>query len=218
MVNTQDNMRENFESAYNELTEGVQGSGKELQTLTLELEEQAKLVAALRLDTALNIVGDEANDLGVAFSDFTRNINKFLESDMASSLAEGIGAALGELGPQALLNLGAGNEIDFASEAFLGGVVARSIGQNDLAKMLQANAVVNALGAGGAAFLKDFEPTQIGTGPGGEPLYSEEDQAKLELRDAFESAREFNLSPASVSALVGGIAGVIERLMDFSPN
>jgi hypothetical protein len=218
MVNTQDNMRENFESAYNELTEGVQGSGKELQTLTLELEEQAKLVAALRLDTALNIVGDEANDLGVAFSDFTRNINKFLESDMASSLAEGIGAALGELGPQALLNLGAGNEIDFASEAFLGGVVARSIGQNDLAKMLQANAVVNALGAGGAAFLKDFEPTQIGTGPGGEPLYSEEDQAKLELRDAFESAREFNLSPASVSALVSGIAAAIERLMDFSPN
>jgi hypothetical protein len=218
MVNTQDNMRENFESAYNELTEGVQGSGKELQTLTLELEEQAKLVAALRLDTALNIVGDEANDLGVAFSDFTRNINKFLESDMASSLAEGIGAALGELGPQALLNLGAGNEIDFASEAFLGGVVARSIGQNDLAKMLQANAVVNALGAGGAAFLKDFEPTPIGTRPDGAPIYSAEDQDKLDLRKAFETAREFNLSPASVSALVSGIAGAIERLMDFSPN
>ena len=218
MVNTQDNMRENFESAYNELTEGVQGSGKELQTLTLELEEQAKLVAALKLDTALSIVGDEANDLGVAFSDFTQNINNFLSSDMASSLADGIGAALGELGPQALLNLGAGNKIDFASEAFLGGVVARSIGQNDLAKMLQANAVVNALGAGGAAFFEDFEPTQIGTRPDGAPIYSAEDQDKLDLRKAFETAREFNLSPASVSALVGGIAGVIERLMDFSPN
>ena len=218
MVNTQDNLRENFESAYNELTEGVQGSGKELQTLTLELEEQAKLVAALKLDTALSIVGDEANDLGVAFSDFTRNINKFLESDMASSLADGIGAALGELGPQALLNLGAGNKIDFASEAFLGGVVARSIGQDQLANMLQANAAVNALGAGGAAFLKDFEPTEIGQDRSGNPIYSAEDKAKLDLREAFESAREFNLSPQSVSALVGGIAAAIERLMQFSPN
>ena len=218
MVNTQDNMRENFESAYNELTEGVEGSGKELQTLTLELEEQAKLVAALRLDTALNIVGDEANDLGKAFSDFTKNINNFLSSDMASSLADGIGAALGELGPQALLNLGAGNEIDFASETFLGGVVARSIGQDQLANMLQTNAAVNALGAGGAAFLKDFEPTEIGRDRSGNPIYSPEDQAKLDLREAFETAREFNLSPTSVSALVGGISAAIERLLDFTSN
>ena len=218
MVNTQDNMRENFESAYNELTEGVQGSGKELQTLTLELEEQAKLVAALKLETALSIVGNEANDLGVAFSDFTKNINKFLESDMASSLAAGIGAALGELGPQALLNLGAGNQIDFASETFLGGVVARSIGQDRVANMLQANAAVNALGAGGAAFLKDFEPTQIGTDADGNPTYSEEDTAKLALKEAFEGAKEFNLSPTSVTALVTGISGAIERLMDFAPN
>jgi hypothetical protein len=218
MVNTQDNMRENFESAYNELTEGVQGSGKELQTLTLELEEQAKLVAALKLDTALSIVGDEANDLGVAFSDFTQNINNFLSSDMASSLADGIGAALGELGPQALLNLGAGNEIDFASETFLGGVVARSIGQDQLANMLQANAAVNALGAGGAAFLKDFEPTEIGQDRSGNPIYSAEDKAKLDLREAFESAREFNLSPQSVSALVSGIAGAIDRLLQFSSD
>ena len=218
MVNTQDNMRENFESAYNELSEGVEGSGKELQTLTLELEEQAKLVAALKLETALSIVGNEANDLGVAFSDFTKNINKFLESDMASSLAAGIGAALGELGPQALLNLGAGNQIDFASETFLGGVVARSIGQDKIANMLQMNAAVNALGAGGAAFLKDFEPTQIGTDAEGNPTYSEEDTAKLALKEAFESAKEFNLSPTSVAALVGGISGAIERLLDFSPN
>ena len=218
MVNTQDNMRENFESAYNELSEGVEGSGKELQTLTLELEEQAKLVAALKLETALSIVGDEAGDLGVAFSDFTKNINKFLESDMASSLAKGIGAALGELGPQALLNLGAGNQIDFASETFLGGVVARSIGQDKVANMLQANAAVNALGAGGAAFLKDFEPTQIGTDADGNPTYSEEDTAKLALKEAFESAKEFNISSTSVAALVSGISGAIERLMDFSPN
>ena len=218
MVNTQDNMRENFESAYNELSQGVEGSGKELQTLTLELEEQAKLVAALKLETALSIVGNEANDLGVAFSDFTKNINKFLESDMASSLAAGIGAALGELGPQALLNLGAGNQIDFASETFLGGVVARSIGQDRVANMLQANAAVNALGAGGAAFLKDFEPTQIGTDADGNPTYSEEDTAKLALKEAFESAKEFNISSTSVAALVSGISGAIERLMDFSPN
>ena len=218
MVNTQDNMRENFENAYNELTAGVEGSGKELQTLTLQLEEQAKLVTALKLDTALNIVGDEANDLGVAFSDFTKNINKFLSSDMASSLAEGIGSALGELGPQALLNLGAGNEIDFASETFLGGVVARSIGQDQLANMLQANAAVNALGAGGAAFLKDFEPTQIGSRPDGSPIYSAEDQAKLDLREAFESAKEFNLSPSSVSALVTGISKSIEKLLNFMDN
>ena len=218
MVNTQDNMRENFESAYNELSQGVEGSGKELQTLTLELEEQAKLVAALKLETALSIVGNEANDLGVAFSDFTKNINKFLESDMASSLAKGIGAALGELGPQALLNLGAGNQIDFASETFLGGVVARSIGQDKIANMLQMNAAVNALGAGGAAFLKDFEPTEIGQDRSGNPIYSAEDQAKLDLREAFESAKEFNLSPQSVSALVSGIASAIERLLDFSPN
>jgi len=215
MVNTQDNMRENFESAYNELTEGVEGSGKELQTLTLELEEQAKLVAALKLDTALNIVGDEANDLGKAFSDFTKNINKFLESDMASSLAEGIGAALGELGPQALLNLGAGNEIDFASETFLGGVVARSIGQDQLANMLQTNAAVNALGAGGAAFFKDFEPTQIGTDADGNPEYSEEDQAKLDLRNAFEGAREFNLSPTSVASLVSGLTNSMRDILEF---
>ena len=215
MVNTQDNMRENFESAYNELTEGVQGSGKELQTLTLELEEQAKLVAALKLDTALNIVGDEANDLGKAFSDFTKNINKFLESDMASSLAEGIGAALGELGPQALLNLGAGNEIDFASEAFLGGVVARSIGQDKIGKILQMNAAVNALGAGGAAFFKDFEPTQIGTDADGNPEYSEEDQAKLDLRNAFEGAREFNLSPTSVASLVSGLTNSMRDILEF---
>ena len=215
MVNTQDNMRENFESAYNELTDGVQGSGKELQTLTLELEEQAKLVAALKLETALSIVGDEAGDLGVAFSDFTKNINKFLESDMASSLAAGIGAALGELGPQALLNLGAGNQIDFASEAFLGGVVARSIGQDKIGKMLQANAAVNALGAGGAAFFKDFEPTQIGTDADGNPRYSEEDQAKLDLRDAFESAREFNLSPTSVAALVSGFTSSMQNVIEF---
>ena len=218
MVNTQDNMRENFENAYNELTAGVEGSGKELQTLTLQLEEQAKLVTALKLDTALNIVGDEANDLGVAFSDFTKNINKFLSSDMASSLAEGIGSALGELGPQALLNLGAGNEIDFASETFLGGVVARSIGQDQLANMLQANAAVNALGAGGAAFLKDFEPTQIGSTRDGSPIYSAEDQAKLDLREAFESAKEFNLSPSSVSALVTGISKSIEKLLNFMDN
>ena len=215
MVNTQDNMRENFESAYNELTEGVQGSGKELQTLTLELEEQAKLVAALRLDTALNIVGDEANDLGKAFSDFTKNINNFLSSDMASSLAEGIGAALGELGPQALLNLGAGNEIDFASEAFLGGVVARSIGQDKIGKILQMNAAVNALGAGGAAFFKDFEPTQIGTDADGNPEYSEEDQAKLDLRNAFEGAREFNLSPTSVASLVSGLTNSMRDILEF---
>ena len=215
MVNTQDNMRENFESAYNELTEGVQGSGKELQTLTLELEEQAKLVAALKLDTALNIVGDEANDLGKAFSDFTKNINNFLSSDMASSLAEGIGAALGELGPQALLNLGAGNEIDFASETFLGGVVARSIGQDQLANMLQTNAAVNALGAGGAAFFKDFEPTQIGTDADGNPEYSEEDQAKLDLRNAFEGAREFNLSPTSVASLVSGLTNSMRDILEF---
>ena len=215
MVNTQDNMRENFESAYNELNEGVEGSGKELQTLTLELEEQAKLVAALRLDTALNIVGDEANDLGKAFSDFTKNINKFLESDMASSLAEGIGAALGELGPQALLNLGAGNEIDFASEAFLGGVVARSIGQDKIGKILQMNAAVNALGAGGAAFFKDFEPTQIGTDADGNPEYSEEDQAKLDLRNAFEGAREFNLSPTSVASLVSGLTNSMRDILEF---
>ena len=218
MVNTQDNMRENFESAYNELSQGVEGSGKELQTLTLELEEQAKLVAALKLETALSIVGNEANDLGVAFSDFTKNINKFLESDMASSLAAGIGAALGELGPQALLNLGAGNQIDFASETFLGGVVARSIGQDRVANMLQANAAVNALGAGGAAFLKDFEPTQIGTDADGNPTYSEEDTAKLALKEAFESSKEFNLSPTSVAALVSGISGAIDRLLDFAPN
>ena len=218
MVNTQDNMRENFENAYNELTTGVKGSGKELKTLTVELEKQAKLVTALKLDTALNIVGDEANDLGVAFSDFTKNINKFLSSDMASSLAEGIGSALGELGPQALLNLGAGNEIDFASETFLGGVVARSIGQDQLANMLQANAAVNALGAGGAAFLKDFEPTQIGSTRDGSPIYSAEDQAKLDLREAFESAKEFNLSPSSVSALVTGISKSIERLLNFVDN
>jgi len=215
MVNTQDNMRENFESAYNELTEGVEGSGKELQTLTLELEEQAKLVAALRLDTALNIVGDEANDLGKAFSDFTKNINNFLSSDMASSLAEGIGAALGELGPQALLNLGAGNEIDFASEAFLGGVVARSIGQDKIGKILQMNAAVNALGAGGAAFFKDFEPTQIGTDADGNPEYSEEDQAKLDLRNAFEGAREFNLSPTSVASLVSGLTNSMRDILEF---
>lgn len=215
MVKTQDNMRENYESAYNELTEGVEGSGKELQTLTLELEEQAKLVAALKLETALSIVGDEAGDLGVAFSDFTKNINKFLESDMASSLAKGIGAALGELGPQALLNLGAGNQIDFASETFLGGVVARSIGQDRVADMLQANAAVNALGAGGAAFFKDFEPTQIGTDADGNPTYSEEDQAKLDLRDAFEGAREFNLSPASVSALISGFASSMQNIFEF---
>jgi len=218
MVNTQDNMRENFENAYNELTTGVKGSGKELKTLTVELEKQAKLVTALKLDTALNIVGDEANDLGVAFSDFTKNINKFLSSDMASSLAEGIGSALGELGPQALLNLGAGNEIDFASETFLGGVVARSIGQDQLANMLQANAAVNALGAGGAAFLKDFEPTQIGSTRDGSPIYSAEDQAKLDLREAFESAKEFNLSPSSVSALVTGISKSIEKLLNFMDN
>lgn len=218
MVNTQDNMRENFENAYNELTAGVEGSGKELQTLTLQLEEQAKLVTALKLDTALNIVGDEANDLGKAFSDFTENINNFLASDMAGDLAAGIGAALGELGPQALLNLGAGNEIDFASETFLGGVVARSIGQDKIANMLQMNAAVNALGAGGAAFLRDFEPTKIGEDRSGNPIYSAEDQAKLDLRDAFEEAKEFNLSPQSVSALVSGISGAIQQLLNFTNN
>ena len=218
MVNTQDNMRENFENAYNELTAGVEGSGKELQTLTLQLEEQAKLVTALKLDTALNIVGDEANDLGKAFSDFTENINNFLASDMAGNLAAGIGAALGELGPQALLNLGAGNEIDFASETFLGGVVARSIGQDKIANMLQMNAAVNALGAGGAAFLRDFEPTKIGEDRSGNPIYSAEDQAKLDLRDAFEEAKEFNLSPQSVSALVSGISGAIQQLLNFTNN
>ena len=218
MVNTQDSMREDYQKAYEELTTGVKGSGKELKTLTVELEKQSKLVADLKLHTALSIVGDEANDLGVAFSDFTKNINKFLESDMASTLAEGIGAALGELGPQALLNLGAGNEIDFASETFLGGVVARSIGQDKIANMLQMNAAVNALGAGGAAFLRDFEPTKIGEDRSGNPIYSAEDQAKLDLRDAFEEAKEFNLSPQSVSALVSGISGAIQQLLNFTNN
>ena len=218
MVKTQDSMREDYQKAYEELTTGVKGSGKELKTLTVELEKQSKLVADLKLHTALSIVGDEANDLGVAFSDFTKNINKFLESDMASTLAEGIGAALGELGPQALLNLGAGNEIDFASESFLGGVVARSIGQDKLANMLQANSVVNALGAGGAAFLKDFEPTEIGRDRSGNSIYRGEDQAKLDLRDAFEEAKEFNLSPQSVSALVSGISGAIQQLLNFTNN
>ena len=216
MVDTQDNMREKYEQAYNELTTGVEGSGKELQTLTVELEKQSKLVAQLKLQTALSIVGDEANDLGKAFSDFTININKFLQSDMASSLAAGIGAALGELGPQALLNLGAGNQIDFASETFLGGVVARSIGQDRVADMLQTNAAVNALGAGGAAFFKDFEPTQIGENADGTPRYSDEDQAKLDLRNAFEEAKEFNLSPQSVSALVSGISAAIQQLLNFT--
>ena len=216
MVDTQDNMREKYEQAYNELTTGVEGSGKELQTLTVELEKQSKLVAQLKLQTALSIVGDEANDLGKAFSDFTININKFLQSDMASSLAAGIGAALGELGPQALLNLGAGNQIDFASETFLGGVVARSIGQDRVADMLQMNAAVNALGAGGAAFFKDFEPTKIGEDRSGNPIYSAEDQAKLDLRDAFEEAKEFNLSPQSVSALVSGISAAIQQLLNFT--
>ena len=216
MVDTQDNMREKYEQAYTELTTGVEGSGKELQTLTVELEKQSKLVAQLKLQTALSIVGDEANDLGKAFSDFTININKFLQSDMASSLAAGIGAALGELGPQALLNLGAGNQIDFASETFLGGVVARSIGQDKVADMLQANAAVNALGAGGAAFFKDFEPTQIGENADGTPRYSDEDQAKLDLRNAFEEAKEFNLSPQSVSALVSGISAAIQQLLNFT--
>ena len=211
-------MREKYEQAYNELTTGVEGSGKELQTLTVELEKQSKLVANLKLQTALSIVGDEANDLGKAFSDFTININKFLQSDMASSLAAGIGAALGELGPQALLNLGAGNQIDFASESFLGGVVARSIGQNKVADMLQTNAAVNALGAGGAAFFKDFEPTQIGMDEFGDPIYSEEDRAKLDLKNAFESAREFNLSPRTVSDLVTGITNAIKTMANFLPE
>lgn len=218
MVKTQDGMREKYEEAYNELTTGVEGSGKELQTLTVELEKQSKLVAQLKLQTALSIVGDEANDLGKAFSDFTININKFLESDMASTLAAGIGAALGELGPQALLNLGAGNQIDFASETFLGGVVARSIGQNKLADVLQTNAAVNALGAGGAAFFKDFEPTQIGMDEFGDPIYSEEDRAKLDLKNAFESAREFNLSPRTVSDLVTGITNAIKTMANFLPE
>ena len=218
MVDTQDNMREKYEQAYNELTAGVKGSGKELQTLTVELEKQSKLVAQLKLQTALSIVGDEANDLGKAFSDFTININKFLQSDMASSLAAGIGAALGELGPQALLNLGAGNQIDFASETFLGGVVARSIGQDRVADMLQANAAVNALGAGGAAFFKDFEPTQIGEEPDGTPIYSDEDTAKLALKDAFEATREFNISPTSVSALVKGFTDAIRSLQNFTDS
>jgi hypothetical protein len=75
-----------------------------------------------------------------------------------------------------------------------------------------------ALASGGAAFLRDFEPTQIGSRPDGSPIYSAEDQAKIDLRDAFEEAKEFNLSPTSVSALVSGISGAIQNLLNFTNN
>ena len=71
-----------------------------------------------------------------------------------------------------------------------------------------------ALASGGAAFLRDFEPTQIGTRPDGAPIYSQEDQAILDLRDKFEEARTMNISVSSITELAKSLAKALGQVLD----
>ena len=213
MVKTQDDLSKQYTSAYTELINGVKTSGGNLVTA---MEEQAESIKAKRTELALNIadpegIGSQALE---TFTKFTEGINTFLQGEFASNLAAGIGAGLAELGPQIIYEIGQGNAPDVSETAFLGGVVARAVGQDAIANVMQLGQQGKALASGGAAFLRDFEPTQIGTRPDGAPIYSREDQAILDLRDKFEEARTMNISVASITELAKSLAKALGQVLD----
>ncbi len=213
MVRTQDDLSKQYTSAYTELINGVTTSGSNLVTA---MEEQATSIKAVQTELALNIadpegIGTQALE---TFTQFTEGINTFLQGEFASNLAAGVGAGLSELGPQIVYELGQGNAPDVSETAFLGGVVARAVGQDAIANVMQLGQQGKALASGGAAFLRDFEPTQIGTRPDGAPIYSQEDQAILDLRDKFEEARTMNISVASITELAKSFASALSQVMD----
>ena len=213
MVKTQDDLSKQYTSAYTELINGVKTSGGNLVTA---MEEQAESIKAKRTELALNIadpegIGSQALE---TFTKFTEGINTFLQGEFASNLAAGIGAGLAELGPQIIYEIGQGNAPDVSETAFLGGVVARAVGQDAIANVMQLGQQGKALASGGAAFLRDFEPTQIGTDADGNPRYSAEDQAILDLKDKFEEARTMNISVASITNLAKSLAQALGQVID----
>ena len=213
MVKTQDDLSKQYTSAYTELINGVKTSGGNLVTA---MEEQAESIKAKRTELALNIadpegIGSQALE---TFTKFTEGINTFLQGEFASNLAAGVGAGLAELGPQIIYEIGQGNAPDVSETAFLGGVVARAVGQDAIANVMQLGQQGKALASGGAAFLRDFEPTQIGTDADGNPRYSAEDQAILDLKDKFEEARTMNISVASITNLAKSLAQALGQVID----
>ena len=213
MVRTQDDLSKQYTSAYTDLINGVTTSGGNLVSA---MEEQAASIKALRTELALNIadpegIGSQALE---TFTQFTEGINTFLQGEFASNLAAGIGAGLSELGPQIVYEIGQGNAPDVSETAFLGGVVARAVGQNAVASVMQLGQQGKALASGGAAFLRDFEPTVMSYDENGQPIYSEEDRAILELRDKFEEARTMNISVESITKLAKSFAAALGNIID----
>ena len=213
MVRTQDDLSKQYTSAYTDLINGVTTSGSNLVSA---MEEQAASIKALRTELALNIadpegIGSQALE---TFTRFTEGINTFLQGEFASNLAAGIGAGLSELGPQIVYEIGQGNAPDVSETAFLGGVVARAVGQNAVASVMQLGQQGKALASGGAAFLRDFEPTVMSYDENGQPIYSEEDRAILELRDKFEEARTMNISVESITKLAKSFAAALGNVID----
>ena len=213
MVRTQDDLSKQYTSAYTDLINGVTTSGGNLVSA---MEAQAESIKALRTELALNIadpegIGSQALE---TFTRFTEGINTFLQGEFASNLAAGIGAGLSELGPQIVYEIGQGNAPDVSETAFLGGVVARAVGQNAIANVMQLGQQGKALASGGAAFLRDFEPTVMSYDENGQPIYSEEDRAILELRDKFEEARTMNISLDSIRELAKSFATALGNVID----
>lgn len=213
MVRTQDDLSKQYTSAYTDLINGVTTSGGNLVSA---MEEQAASIKALRTELALNIadpegIGSQALE---TFTRFTEGINTFLQGEFASNLAAGIGAGLSELGPQIVYEIGQGNAPDVSETAFLGGVVARAVGQNAIANVMQLGQQGKALASGGAAFLRDFEPTVMSYDENGQPIYSEEDRAILELKDKFEEARTMNISVESITKLAKSFAAALGNVID----
>jgi len=213
MVRTQDDLSKQYTDAYTELINGVTTSGSNLVTA---MEEQATSIKAVQTELALNIadpegIGTQALE---TFTQFTEGINTFLQGEFASNLAAGVGAGLAELGPQIVYELGQGNAPDVSETAFLGGVVARAVGQDAIARVMQLGQQGKALASGGAAFLRDFEPTVMSYDENGQPIYSEEDRAILDLRDKFEEARTMNISVSSITELAKSLAKALGQVLD----
>jgi hypothetical protein len=213
MVRTQDDLSKQYTDAYTELINGVTTSGSNLVTA---MEEQATSIKAVQTELALNIadpegIGTQALE---TFTQFTEGINTFLQGEFASNLAAGVGAGLAELGPQIVYELGQGNAPDVSETAFLGGVVARAVGQDAIARVMQLGQQGKALASGGAAFLRDFEPTVMSYDENGQPIYSEEDRAILDIRDKFEEARTMNISVSSITELARSLARSLGQVLD----
>jgi len=153
-VRVQDEISKLYQESYKELTDGNNATRKALGAITIDLEKQSKLIGSLKLDAITKIIGDGAGSMAENFEKFNQSINKMLGGEFAENLAEGIGSALGKLGPEMLVNAASGEGLDNAETAFILGIVANMAGFTKLGNALQATQ----MGAAGLAGITELVP------------------------------------------------------------